>query len=224
MVFYQIILYNKNSGIARKVIRKMKKNQKGFVLAETLIVTVFVMYIFTLIYSNFYPLIGEYEKREDYDTLDGKYAMFWIKSIIESSSYHLDSDAINTSGYIRFSCENIEDPHSEEELKAQCKKLVKEMSINGCNDNGENCDLFISKYQIGNKADHDTICMEGPCFKKIAEENGTIFDVNFQEYIDYLPNYEKPSSTEAPYRVIAIIHHTRKGLENTSYATMEVRN
>ena len=51
----------------------MKKiNNKGFVLAETLVVTVFLMVLFTMIYSNFYPLIGEYEKRENYDDVDGK--------------------------------------------------------------------------------------------------------------------------------------------------------
>ena len=60
----------------------MKKNSnKGFVLAETLVTTVFLMVIFTMIYTNFYPLIGEYEKRENYDTADGKYAAFG--SVIE---------------------------------------------------------------------------------------------------------------------------------------------
>ena len=63
---------------------KMKKNSnKGFVLAETLVTTVFLMIIFTMIYSNFYPLIGEYEKRENYDTADGKYAAYWMKKIVE---------------------------------------------------------------------------------------------------------------------------------------------
>lgn len=229
MVFYQIILYNKNNTIARKVIRKMKKNQKGFVLAETLVVTVFVMCIFTLIYSNFYPLIGEYEKREDYDTVDGKYAVFWIKNIIEASSYKLypettDEEHFNTYGYVRFSCSNITEANPEEGLQSQCKRLVKEMSINGCNSSGENCDIFITKYQIGNSKNDDASCSEGVCFKKTVRTNAEDqFDANFQDYVEYLPNYEKPSTTEARYRVIAIIHHERKGLENTSYTTMEVR-
>ena len=65
----------------------MKKNSnKGFVLAETLVTTVFLMVIFTMIYTNFYPLIGEYEKRENYDTADGKYAAFWIKRSEEHTS------------------------------------------------------------------------------------------------------------------------------------------
>ena len=64
----------------------MKKiNAKGFILAETLIVSVFLMVMFTMIYTNFYPLIGEYEKRENYDDVDGKYTAYWIKKIIESN-------------------------------------------------------------------------------------------------------------------------------------------
>ena len=52
---------------------KIKKiNNKGFVLAETLIVTVIILTLFTMIYINFYPLIGEYEKREVYDMTQKK--------------------------------------------------------------------------------------------------------------------------------------------------------
>ena len=48
-------------------------NNRGFALVETLIVSAFVMGIFSLLYNNFYPLIGEYEKRETYDTIDSVY-------------------------------------------------------------------------------------------------------------------------------------------------------
>jgi competence protein ComGC len=36
-------------------------NQKGFVLLETLIVTVFVMSIFVFVYRNSVPMMGQYE-------------------------------------------------------------------------------------------------------------------------------------------------------------------
>mgnify|MGYP003303663312 CR=1 FL=1 len=50
----------------------MKKlNNKGFILAETLVVTVFLMIIFTMLYTNYYPLMGEYQKREN-----AKYILF----------------------------------------------------------------------------------------------------------------------------------------------------
>ena len=68
----------------------MKKiNNKGFVLAETLVVTVFLMILFTMIYSNFYPLIGEYEKRENYDDVDGKYVAYWMKKLVEDQNYSI---------------------------------------------------------------------------------------------------------------------------------------
>ena len=37
-------------------------NSRGFILVETLIVGVFIMGIFSLLYANFFPLIGEYER------------------------------------------------------------------------------------------------------------------------------------------------------------------
>lgn len=62
----------------------MKLNKKGFVLAETLVVAVFMATIFTIIYVNFYPLIGEYEKREFYDDLDSKYDIYWFKRLVQN--------------------------------------------------------------------------------------------------------------------------------------------
>ena len=64
----------------------MKLNKKGFVLAETLVVAVFMATIFTIIYVNFYPLIGEYEKRENYDDLDSKYDIYWFKRLVQSNN------------------------------------------------------------------------------------------------------------------------------------------
>lgn len=64
----------------------MKKlNTKGFALVETLIVSVFVMGIFTLLYTNFYPLIGEYEKREGYDNIDSVYKTDLIKRFLSNN-------------------------------------------------------------------------------------------------------------------------------------------
>ena len=44
---------------------KKKSNNKGFILVETLIVSVFIMAIFSILYTNFFPLIGEYERYRD---------------------------------------------------------------------------------------------------------------------------------------------------------------
>ena len=129
----------------------MKKlDSKGFVLAETLVVAVFLMAIFTLIFTNFYPLIGEYEKRETYDNVDGKYAVYWLKRMIEDSSYVITPGSeldtfFKQNGYVRFECKNIvNDPEKTD----TCKRLVKALEIKGCDGEGNNCEAYITKYQL----------------------------------------------------------------------------
>lgn len=62
----------------------MKKiNNKGFALVETLIVTAFVVGIFSVMYANFYPMMGEYEKRENYDDISSIYKANLFKRLIE---------------------------------------------------------------------------------------------------------------------------------------------
>ena len=81
----------------------MKKlNNSGFILAETLVVTVFLMVIFTMLYTNYYPLIGEYQKRENYDDVDGKYVAYWMKKLIEDGSY------IQTKNYLHMLVKKLE--------------------------------------------------------------------------------------------------------------------
>ena len=61
----------------------MKKiNNKGFALVETLIVSAFVVGIFSVMYANFYPMMGEYEKRENYDDISSIYNDILIKDVM----------------------------------------------------------------------------------------------------------------------------------------------
>lgn len=173
--------------------KKMKKlNQNGFILSETLVVSVFLMVMFTMIYTNFYPLIGEYEKRENYDDADGKYAAYWIKKIIESDAYQLyipadaysypadkytgeekaliDSSlerihSMNEYGYMRFQCSDVSSANSQREL---CASLVNSFEISGCDRLGDNCDIFITNYRIGTIGTQEIT----PNFKKTVRNAG----------------------------------------------------
>ena len=146
---------------------KFKKlNNKGFVLAETLVVTIFLMTIFTMIYTYFYPLIGEYEKRETYDDVDSTYSIFWIKRLIEDSSYSITSNQgkkndFQKYGYFRFECGDVTNDDYKRET---CRNLVKALQVDGCDGNGNNCSIFITKYRIGGT---------GISFKRTVKENGS---------------------------------------------------
>jgi hypothetical protein len=162
----------------------MKKiNNSGFVLAETLVVTVFLMIIFGMIYSNFYPLIGEYEKRENYDDVDGVYATYWIKKLIEDSSYDMRAvvgderyenkvakkKTYEKYHFWRFECSDVSEA---DEKRSTCINLVNDLEINGCDRDGNNCDIFITDYRIGKDGDDNDFkdVVEAATLRRYNEE------------------------------------------------------
>jgi len=227
-----------------------KNNSNGFVLAETLIVTVFLMVIFSMIYSNFYPIIGEYEKRETYDDVDAKYAVYWLKKLIEDSSYSAKNStfSFNNYGFVRFKCNDMSEPAKQE----MCKKIVKSLEVSGCDANGNYCDIFITKYQIGkttnsfkdkvkdrpkryaeNCSSNESTCKNNyiTTYKNSFPSKGdayynqiakkNIFDSGLEEYIASLPDYTN-NPNNVKYRVIASFHHKKDNNNYYSYSTIEV--
>lgn len=173
----------------------MKKlNNKGFVLAETIVVAVFVMTILTIIYVNFYPLIGEYEKREFYDDIDSKYDTYWFKRMIQSkemlneSNWNLIKSNVVNYGYHQFGCNILNSDYVQ--LCNSYKNIIKAEKIYITRYNLDYSPLLTSPVIPANKY-----------FKKVVP-NSTAFDQAFKDYILYLPDYKYPSDTNGNYRVI----------------------
>lgn len=188
---------------------KMKKlNSKGFVMTETLVVAVFIMGIFGIMYNNYYPLIGEYERREVFDDVDSKYGAFWIKRFIQHSSYDLSAaqkNTINNNGYVLFSCNNINNDYR----KTMCNKLLKELEVKDYNVQPK---VYITKYNL-------------ETFKNnvAADTNYATFSGGFSDYVNFLPLYRVPSLNDAEYRVLIEFDRNKNGLNYTTYATIEVK-
>ena len=188
---------------------KMKKlNCKGFVMTETLVVAVFIMGIFGIMYNNYYPLIGEYERREVFDDVDSKYGAFWIKRFIQHSSYDLSAaqkNTINSNGYVLFSCNNINNDYR----KTMCNKLLKELEVKDYNLQPK---VYITKYNLES-------------FKNYveADTNYATFSGGFSDYVNFLPMYRVPSLNDAAYRVLIEFDRNKNGLNYTTYATIEVK-
>ncbi len=68
-------------------------DKKGFILVETLIVTVFVATLFLLVYQNIVPYIGEYETLTTYDDVDSVYASNLYKQLLVRA---MDTDYVDT--------------------------------------------------------------------------------------------------------------------------------
>ena len=62
---------------------KKIKNNKGFALAEILAVTLVLMVIFTVLYSNFMPLSGEYARSENYNDISSQYELHYFRKLFQ---------------------------------------------------------------------------------------------------------------------------------------------
>lgn len=135
----------------------MKKlNTKGFALVETLIVSVFVMGIFILLYTNFYPLIGEYEKREGYDTISAVYKTDIIKRLFSNSELKESNKSKienSTSSTQLLSCGALQSASDE------CGELLENLNV---------VHLFVSSYRC--KIDLKNLPDEG--LKEYVEYKG----------------------------------------------------
>lgn len=63
----------------------MKKNNRGFVLAETLVVATFVLTTLMVIYVQFINISGSYQNTFQYNTVNGLYATNNIRDYIRAN-------------------------------------------------------------------------------------------------------------------------------------------
>ena len=151
----------------------MKKvNKKGFVLVETLVVTVFVVTLFIFVYRATLPSIGEYEQHNYYDDIDSVYYSNLFKQMI---TRYANIDYIDT--YLT--------THTY-------------MDVSDCTDtslysNNDYCQLIKNKISVGND---DKIFLTAYNIKEFKKEvkSNDFFDSgtlsNFRDYINTVSNVE----------------------------------
>ena len=193
-------------------LKKSKKNNvKGFVLAETLITTVFVASILSIIFINFYPLIGEYDKREAYDDVDSKYAAFWVKKILQDDKNNTCFNTLDSSKPIV----QIDDSCLTGDFKLIYQNFKSTAGI-------EN--VYVSYYSLVSEDESMPWNV-----KDYVKSNS--FSSEFKDYIAYLPKYVNFESYDktAIYRVYVEINHTgiKDGVgdethDYKTFSTMEV--
>ena len=197
--------------------KKGKLNSKGFVLVETLIVSVFIAAIFAILYNNFYPLMGEYEKREVYDDIDGKYATYWIKRIIQHQQTDLGDDCkldrLKSSPYhCKFKCDMV----GNESMREMCKQLIEKAQIYV--KDGEPS-IYITTYQLQYTLEGETT-LRG--MKPDFDDNGGLSG-GMHRYLKFLPNYRWDSLNNAKHRVLVEFYRTKDDNDYFAYSTFEVK-
>lgn len=205
-------------------------NKRGFMLIETMIVTVFIMTIFVFIYRNSVPMIGQYNKLDRFDDLDSVYAVNMMKKMVTN---YLSFDTIDTllanSTYADIS--NCQDTTIYSD-SSYCSKLKKSLNI-------EAGDIvYITRYNIS-----EIVASIGISFRDLVEQD-VRFDSgslsNFRDYIKTVSDNEsfyQPSNTNnkamGVYRLFitrtvrqvdgtARTHYANIGIYKTNYVASSV--
>lgn len=174
-------------------------NNKGFLLVETLIVTVFILGIFTFVYSNVIPLFGEYEKTKYYDDIDSVYDAMLIRDMIKKDPNVLDIVSLSTEYKDISDCTTIN--YTE---KTYCQKLKETLEIDK---------IYVVK--------HDLSSLQNSIKSKTSF--ATAYDRSIREYINSLPTYTTSNNENVNNRRIIIKRKVDDNGKNLiKYANIEV--
>lgn len=174
----------------------MKKiNKKGFVLAEAIVVGIFVLSLFTFLFTNIIPLIGEYEANEKYDTIDGVYNANLVRSMIMNDNNAISVLQLNGQPYKYYSATGLCNALN---YKNMCLKLVGKDYLNIKN-------VYITWYRTEK-------------IKTASKGNVSNFTRAAREYIEHLESFNQPSGTTYNYYKRLIIY-----FNDGSFANIEVK-
>lgn len=160
------------------------KNKKGFAMAELLAVSIVLLFIFSILFSNYLPLLAEYETRLSYNDVTAQYAAHYIRKMYkealedttqsEKLKTTINPD-INSKGFFSALSKNNDSVCNQilEKDKSNCEKIIEQYGIE---------EIIITKYKL--KDDTDTTT-------KYVKNNYEQKDGSLYNYIGYLPNYEK---------------------------------
>lgn len=176
----------------------VKKKKNGYVLAETLIVSVFIMVMFTIFYSNILPLVGEYSRREAYNDIDSIYRSHWVRKLVLLDYSNLISKYTDTTGYVDMSDCRVFSPT----YTNQCQLMKNNFGITR---------MYLIRYNT-------TIFKEKA--KKMFDPTN---DSSILEYVSYLPTYQGyDKDNNSYYRVIIERTESANGETKKYYGTIEV--
>lgn len=190
----------------------MKKiDTKGFVMVETIIVAVFVMGVCTFLFSNFLPLIGDYERISKYDTVTSKYKVNEIRKMVlrdinlRNDLRPMFFEISSSKNYMRFITTSRTVDGMEIFTNGLCSQLT---SKNYCN-------MLFSPNYLDVKEIIITTFKLDALKEQIKELSG---ERALKEYINYLPTYSNYSTKYNDYyRLIVVFNNGEMANIEVSY-------
>ncbi len=213
-----------------------KLGEKGFALAETLVCALFVAAIFVIIFENYIPLMGKYNRTENYDDLDSKYIAFYIKTFIETDTANvINSVHAKLTGQM-YTFKPLDNTVKDDDITDKADPTVGpfELCTLLSKENKQKCQYFIDESNI------TSVYLVDYCTKDLKEkainpveaskhDDLKNISVPLQLYIENMPNYDATKNYKVGYkRLIVEIKHVDKKTDDSngvyySYASIELR-
>lgn len=203
----------------------MSKNNKGFITIELIVVSVFVLAIFSIIFINSNLAFQSYEKKEFYDDIDTKYAGFYVKKFI-SSSWETDvkknalSDvkAGNKVVY-KFTCDKLNTN------KEECKKIFEALEIKNIYITRYSLKTFkeyTRRYDVGEETNNHLQIVTNT--NNVIDDNDIVYmSSKMYDYIKQSPDYiNNNNKDEIQYRLFIELEYKYNNKTYNKYGTMEL--
>lgn len=186
------------------------KNNKGFLLMESLIVAVFVFTIFSFLYRNLVPLMGEYERRYNYDDIDSVYAAHLFRNLLLADD-NFDTLVAGVMDNPNIGANDITDCSKWSQMDL-CNALKEDLNITPSPSSAANDGkIYVMRYELSKVK------------KLIADDK--LFSSNtergIRSYLTYLPNYTTDTVLTG-YRLVIVRNLHRGDVETIKYANIEV--
>ena len=169
--------------------KKKLKSIKGFAMAELLAVSLVILVLFSVLFSNYLPLVAEYENRIMYNDVSAQYAAYYVRQIvkdaIENEKFGSQITTINNKRYVSlFKGDNADNKICalvDERAKDTCNKMIALYDIK---------EVIVTNYSLTKVKNKES---------GYKQSDGSLY-----EYIQYLPKYENTIYTGENdlYRII----------------------
>lgn len=151
-------------------------NKKGFVLIETLVVTIFALFIFSVLYNSAVPLLGRYKELSYYDDLDTTYDLYYIRKFVVND---LNYKNISELTYKKLSINDFND------------KDLYETVFNFLEINSESDLYFLNSDYLDEFLNDDNISYDIKDYIKRSNINGKVLILKKNNYISYINSCSK---------------------------------
>lgn len=149
-----------------------------------------------MLYTNMFPLVGEYQKYKNYDSVEATYIAHWARKLalrgLDSSSF----TSARSTGYLDITNCSLYNKSGKEDTFSWCQLYEKTNNVTK---------IYLTPYSVSTF--------------KTTVKNSSSYQRPLKEYVKYMPTYKNNTSKSSYYRVI--VEYERHG--EYHYGTIEVK-